>query len=235
MTAVVALEHAALESIVTIPHEATIVEPTKAGFLKGDKYTLRDMLAALLIKSGNDAAVAISVNIAGSEEEFAKLMNKKALEIGMNDTRFVNASGLPDKDAEQHTTATDLSKLMLYALRYPEIIHLCSLEAMTIRGAFGKPIELKTHNRLLFKNKFVPWGKTGYTRAAKRTFVGVNPSHEQKRIVFAFLKSDDIWRDIIKLNAYGLGRMYARHDNYLFRIKKWVVENFFARPLYVKV
>lgn len=204
MTAVVAMENLPLSTEVVPSKKAVYVEPTVAGLKPGVSYKLDDLLSAILIKSANDAAVVIAEAVAGSEEEFADLMNEKAKSLGMENTYFATASGLPTgKKDSQHTTASDLARLMRYARRYDVILDKMSRKTQNIYGSDGRRIYLKTHNKCLFKSEDGPWGKTGYTREARRTFVGVNPSMDPD-IVFALLKSNDLWRDIFKLNDNGL-------------------------------
>jgi D-alanyl-D-alanine carboxypeptidase len=211
MTAIVALENAPLERKIVPAAGIVRVEPTIAGLKPGVEYSLSDLIDAILVKSANDAAVAIAENLAGSEKEFARMMNRKAEEIGMKNTYFATASGLPTgKKDRQYTTALDLARMMRYALRYERVIRAASMKESEISGADGKKIHLKTHNRALLSKDGSPWGKTGYTREAKRTFVGIDPSFEPK-IVFAVLQSEKLWSDITALNEEGIKLFYLRN------------------------
>lgn len=204
MTAIVGIENVSLSRQVEPTAEAVYVEPTIAGLKPGVKYQFKDLLAAILIKSANDAARVIAEEVAGSEKEFVVLMNDKAKEIGMENTYFASASGLPTgKKDSQYTTARDLAKMMQYASRYSVIIELMSKKETVIQGDDGRNIYLKTHNKSLFKDENAPWGKTGYTREARRTFAGIDPSYEPK-IAFGVLKSTDLWVDIATLKDKGL-------------------------------
>lgn len=204
MTAIVALERLPFGADVIPSKKAVYVEPTIAGLKEGVRYKLEDLLKAVLIKSANDAAVAVAERVAGSEKEFVKLMNEKAAQIGMEDTLFVSASGLPTgkKDA-QHITARDLAKMMRYAARHKEILEYMSIKETNISGSDGANIYLKSHNKTLFLFEDAPWGKTGYTKQASRTFVGTDPSLKPA-IVFGLLKSEDLWNDVIELKRKGL-------------------------------
>jgi len=110
MTAIVAIEKADLNDVVPISKNASRVRSLKAGFRKGDEVTVEKLLYAALIKSANDAAVALAEAVAGSEENFVYLMNQKAIAIGAKDTQFINSTGLPGP--HQYTTALDLSTIM---------------------------------------------------------------------------------------------------------------------------
>lgn len=204
MTAIVALDRMSPGAVITPSKKAIYVEPTVAGLKDGVRYKLDDLLAAILIKSANDAAVAIAESVAGSEKAFAKMMNDKAAQLGMTNTRFETASGLPTgKKDLQYTTARDLAKMMRYAARNKTILAHMSKREATISGSDDIKIYLKTHNKTLTMRDSAPWGKTGYTRQASRTFTGVDPSMTPK-IVFALLKSEDLWTDILTLNDKGL-------------------------------
>ncbi|MCK5451625.1 MAG: D-alanyl-D-alanine carboxypeptidase [Candidatus Omnitrophica bacterium] len=222
MTAVVAIENKDLDADIIISRDAVMTEPTVAGLNLGVRYKLGDLIPAILVKSANDAAVAIAENISGSETAFAILMNSKAKELRMDNTYFVTASGLPTgKKDEQYTTARDLAILMRYAARYKVILDAMSRKEMTIYGSDKKVIKLKTHNRALFKSDSAPWGKTGYTKEAKRTFIGVDPSASPK-IVFSVLQSNTLWKDITTLNENGIMMYGQNHQNILSSLVTWI-------------
>ena len=162
MTAIVAIERLPLDTEITPTKEAVYVEPTIAGLKPGVTYKLEDLLAAILIKSGNDAARVIAVEVSGTEEDFAILMNEKAREIGMTDTNFMTASGLPTgRKDKQYTTARDLAVMMRYAAEHDVILEIISQKDKEIYGSNGKKIYLKTHNKSLLRDENAPGGKTG--------------------------------------------------------------------------
>lgn len=203
LTAIVALENMSLTDTIEVSRNAAGTTPTVVHLEAGKSYRLADLLAAILIRSGNDAAVAIAEGVAGSEEEFAEMMNEKARQIGMTCSNFERASGLPaGRPDRQYTTSRDLAKLMLYAKRYDIVLQLLSRPEAHIRSTDGNRIRIRTNNRTLVWDDDAPWGKTGYTREARRTFVGVEPSLEP-RFVFALLRSNDLWEDIRTLNRSG--------------------------------
>lgn len=223
MTAIVAIENLPLDTEIMATKEAVYVEPTVAGLKPGVKYKMRDLLLAILIKSANDAASVIAEEVAGSETEFVRLMNEKALEIGMTDTNFMTASGLPTgRKDKQYTTAMDLAVMMRYAAGNEVIIEAVSQKTATIYGSDGKKIFLKTHNKSLLRDENAPWGKTGYTIEAKRTFAGVDPSKEPS-IAFGLLKSNSLWEDITTLKDKGL-ELYRFYQPTTFfsKLKDWI-------------
>ncbi len=228
MTAVIAVERLPLHKEVMAGKVAVHVEPTVAGLRAGVKYKLEDLIAAILIKSANDASRVIAEAVAGSEKEFAALMNEKAKELGMENTYFATSTGLPVRMGKkrkdmQHTTAMDLAVLMRYAARYPIILESMSQKEKNIYGNDGRRIYLKTHNRTLFQRLDAPWGKTGYTIEAKRTFAGVNSSMKPE-IVFSLLKSDNLWGDILQLNDKGLRLYKESRRNFISDIIEWIRE-----------
>ena len=129
---------------------------TRLGLRAGDQISVDLAIRSIVVLSANDAAVAVGENIAGSEGAFAARMNKRAKEIGMNQTRFTNASGLPDKS--QITTARDIATLGLYILNnYPQYYHYFSLDKFLFRNA-----TIRTHNRLIEHFEGADGFKTGY-------------------------------------------------------------------------
>jgi D-alanyl-D-alanine carboxypeptidase len=222
MTAIVAIENLPLSEEIVPGKKAVNVEPTVAGLKPGVRYRLKDLIKAILIKSANDAAVVIAEAVAGSEKKFAALMNSKAKEIGMDNTYFATASGLPTgKKDSQYTTSIDLAKMMRYALSYPIIPEYMAQKDTTIYGSDKKRIYLKTHNKSLYSRNGASWGKTGYTREARRTFVGIDPSR-RPRIIIALLKSNALWNDIAALKNGGLEMYELRHRHVFSEILRWI-------------
>lgn len=203
MTAIVALENSSLNKPVVISSNAAATEPSKAYLGEGATYTTNDLLQALLISSANDAAVALAESVGGTEENFAKIMDKKARALGMKNTHFINASGLPDKKKRHYTTAYDLAMLMRYAAKNSVFNEIISMQASAIKGSDGRRIYLRNHNKLLKSNPKFVVGKTGYTLKARHCFLGADHG-ERKNIVFSLLYSHSPWQDIKRLVSYGL-------------------------------
>ncbi len=203
MTVLVAMQYLPLDYPVPVSQNAANQSPSKAGLTLGATYVVRDLLKACLVSSSNDAAVALAEAVAGNESDFAKLMNEKALSLGMTDTHFINSTGLTEKRRKQLTTAYDLTKMMRRAMKDGRIDEMMGLTEAKIRGSDGRWIEFRAHNKMLWKiPKFVK-GKTGWTRAARHTFVGTNYS-SHKSIAFAMLSSQKPWTDIERLASFGL-------------------------------
>ncbi len=147
------------DQVVFSPHAAA-QSPTKLGVSAGDSVTVSDAMAAMATKSANDAAVAMAEKLGGTESRFAALMTLRARELGMQNTHFVNASGLPD--SRQITTARDIAILSRAVMRdYPQYYRLFSMQQFTFRGRV-----MGNHNHLLGRMEGVDGLKTGFTNAS---------------------------------------------------------------------
>lgn len=203
MTALVVLERANLDDVVTVSRNAAYAPPTKIGLRQGDQVTIETLLNAALIKSANDAAVALAEAVAGSEEAFAELMNRKALALGLTDTRYVNSNGLPGSG--QYITAYDLAEIMRMAIRYPLLREILGTRVTEVSTEGGKTMFVKNTNRLLWADDEFMGGKTGYTRAARHCFVGAGERHSET-IIVALLGTpsrDLLWSETEALMAFG--------------------------------
>jgi D-alanyl-D-alanine carboxypeptidase (penicillin-binding protein 5/6) len=203
ITAILVMERANLNDVVTISKNASRVRPLKAGLKKGDKVTVEELLYAALIKSANDAAVALAEAVAGSEENFVYLMNQKAAALGAQDTQFVNATGLPGP--RQYTTALDLTTIMVSALSYPKLREIIGTPVAEFSTRDGRHLSLKNTDKLLWSDECLIGGKTGYTFTAGHCFVG---AAERKRatIIVALLGSPSrnrLWKETEALIGKG--------------------------------
>ena len=203
MTAVLVLENLPLDKEVLVSPRATRVAPSKAGLTANTSYKVSDLLVATLVSSSNDAAVSLAEAVAGSEDAFVELMNAKAKSLGMNNTLFVNATGLTERRRHQYSTVYDLTQLMRYAVKDKRIDRILGIQTTTIRGSDGKSIFIKSHNKMLWRVPRFVKGKTGWTFASRHTFVGTDYAAD-KQIAFAFLSSKKPWIDIKRLATFGL-------------------------------
>ncbi|HQD73306.1 MAG TPA: serine hydrolase, partial [Clostridiales bacterium] len=167
MTALIALEDPSPMREIKVTKEMVAVEGTSMGLLPDDTISLYTLAAGMLLESGNDAANVTAYAIAGGLNEFAKLMNKKAKELGLKNTNFVTPSGL---DADKHySTAYDLALLGAAAIKNPLFKEICSQKSMKVE--FGNPPYprwLYNHNRLLSSYEGTIGIKTGYTKKSGR-------------------------------------------------------------------
>jgi len=195
MTAIIAIENTDLTDIATVSKYASRVSPSKVGFKVGDKVTIETLLFAALVKSGNDAAIALAEAVAGSERKFVQLMNSKAITIGAKNTKFKNSHGLPASG--QYTTATDLTKIMNYALMYPRLREIIGTRVVEVLTEKGHAIFLKNTNKLLWSEDDLVGGKTGYTQRARHCFVGA-AERGDNRVIVAVLGSPNrktLWKE----------------------------------------
>lgn len=169
MTAIVAIESGKLDEIVIVGEEINTAYGSGIYIKVGEELTLRDLVYGLMLRSGNDAALAIANFVGGNVDNFVALMNNYAKTIGMKNTTFNNPSGL-DQEKGNYSTAYDMALLTKYAMQNEEF--------RTIVGT--KKYELKTNlnyylwnnkNKLLTSYKYATGGKTGFTTKAKRTLV----------------------------------------------------------------
>lgn len=168
MSAVVAMEHAELDEMVVIPPAAPQVAYA-SGFLRvGREVPLSELLTAMLVRSGNDAAVAVAVHVAGSEKEFVKLMNAKAEELGLENTRFATSHGL-DADG-QHSTANDVAILARYAMGKPEFRRIVGMRKARVPHGSGS-LTVESTNLLLGRYEGAIGVKTGMTNRAGYSMV----------------------------------------------------------------
>lgn len=163
MTAVVAVENSSLDEPVAVSQSAVAVGESAARLKPGATYSVRTLLEATLVRSGNDASMALAEHVGGSVEGFVAMMNDKAQQLGLEHTAFANPHGL---DAEgHHTSAMDLAILARYAMANPEIRRIVGLEKLTIDGAKG-PMEYENSNVLLGTLEGATGVKTGWTSKA---------------------------------------------------------------------
>ena len=168
LTAIVTLENADLKETVTIESKAAGIGGSRLGLKKNDKITVNDLLYGLMLRSGNDAAVALALHVGGSIEGFADMMNKKAEELGLTNSHFVVPHGL---DNEGHyTTAYELAKMADYALNIPKFKEIVSSKSATIY-INGYPKAINNTNNLLGSVSGVYGVKTGFTNGAGRCLV----------------------------------------------------------------
>ena len=194
MTALVALEQGQLEAEYTVGEE-DMAEGSSMYLAVGETVTLEELLYGLMLASGNDAALAVAHCVSGSVERFVAEMNRKAEELGLENTSFANPNGL---DAEDHySSAEDLAKLTAYALNSEAFVRIVSTRSITIGER-----TLTNHNKLLASYDGCIGVKTGYTQAAGRTLVSAARRNGQTLIVVTLRDGHD-WQDHKNLLDYG--------------------------------
>lgn len=214
MTAVVALENGNINDVVTIGEEIKDAYGSGVYIRVGEEMKLGDLLYGLMLRSGNDAALAIAKHIGGSVDKFVGLMNEKAKEIGMNNSDFHNPSGL-DEDEGNKSTAYDMAKLTSYAMKnstYREIVKTKKHVVKTNMNTYS----WTNKNKMLTIYPYVTGGKTGFTDVAKRTLVST-ASKEGLNLVAVTLNDGNDFNDHKNLyqeyfNIYSSYEIFKKGD-----------------------
>lgn len=217
MTAIVALEHKSPGTFLRVSKNATLIPPCKIAVRNGDEWRLEDLLRCILLNSANDASVVIAEGVAGSVEKFAQLMNLKAKNIGASNTHFANPHGLNQKN--HYATVRDMTLIFKHAMKYSLFREISQTKSMSIKGPHSRLIHLRNHNRLLSSFAGMVSGKTGYTRQAKKCFVGEAVRNGKDLLVCVF-GSQDHFRDAARLLEYGFNG-----DAKEFNDKNYPVQN----------
>jgi D-alanyl-D-alanine carboxypeptidase (penicillin-binding protein 5/6) len=170
VTAMVALDILDPVTKVVVSRNAASTRSIRPRLAAGDEVTVYDLLHLALMKSMNSAAVALAEAAVGTEDAFVELMNRKAQEIGANDTHFVTASGLPK--GKQYTTARDLTIILKKALTYPLIKEIVGKKEWMVITSAGRPFYISNTDSLLWSTENMIGGKTGFTNSARHCFVG---------------------------------------------------------------
>lgn len=169
VTALVVCQAGGLDEMAEVPEEVLKIEPTVVGVKPGERYTRRQLVTALLVKSGNDIAATLAIDNAGSIEAFAAKMNAYARFIGMTDSNFVNPHGLPA--AGQYSTARDIAIAAFEAYQNPDIREMVALKTYDFVFNDGRVYTLRNTNRVLEQMDGCNGMKTGFTFAAGNCLV----------------------------------------------------------------
>lgn len=203
MTALILAEQNTPEKEVITTKEMVTVEGSSMGLLPGDSVSYYELIVGMMLPSGNDAANTAAISVAGSIEKFADLMNKKACEIGMENTHFVTPSGLDDD--EHYSTAYDMALLAAYALKNDVLRDIMSKPSITV--TYGNPPYQRTlcnHNKLLNTFEYCIGVKTGFTKKSGRCLVSA-AEKDGCRVIAVTLNAPSDWNDHEYLLEYGLG------------------------------
>ncbi len=211
LTCIVALESSPGDDYVQVSRNAASQPEVRLGLQKGEQYYLEDLLYSLMLKSHNDTAVAIAEHCGGTVEGFARMLNRKAKQIGCKDTYFITPNGLDaqDENGKHHTTAEDLALIMRYAIKNKTFLHISQTRDYTFSEITGKrTFSVHNANALLDMMDGVLAGKTGYTSQAGYCYVCAW-EEEGKTFVVSLLgcgwpnHKTYKWSDTKKLLSYG--------------------------------
>ncbi|MBY6035643.1 D-alanyl-D-alanine carboxypeptidase [Fictibacillus nanhaiensis] len=202
MTAILAIESGKMQHTITITDHAAKTEGSSLYLKPGEKIPLQDLVYGLMLRSGNDSAVAIAEYVGGSLDGFAYLMNQKAEEIGMKHTRFRNPHGL-DTHEDHYSTAYDMALLTRYAMTNEMFKDISSTKVYRSEQTGEKWDRVwRNKNKMLKLYDHSTGGKTGYTKRAKRTLVSTAEKDDMELIAVTLNDPDD-WEDHRNLFEWG--------------------------------
>jgi serine-type D-Ala-D-Ala carboxypeptidase (penicillin-binding protein 5/6) len=238
MTAIVAIDLIKKNKI-SLDDKFTISENawrlSQAGYssmfiMINDQVSVENLLKGIIIASGNDACVALAEGIAGSEENFAEMMNEKAEEIGMTSSNFTNASGINDPD--NISTVRDIAKMSKFLIKnYPDFYEIFKEKSFTWDRTGGDPIKQGNRNPLLYKNIGVDGVKTGYLAVEKYSLASSMKKNERRVIAVAsgFETKNLRSRESLKLLNWGFRNTntyeISKKDVTNFEIDTWLGKN----------
>lgn len=207
MTALLVLETTSPAGVVTVTQASAAETGSRLKLRVGDSFLVRDLLAATLIRSANDAAHALAVHVAGSEAAFAKKMNQRAAKLGLRNTQFVNAAGL---DHPLHySSANDLARIAQEALKHPLFRDLVGTAQSAIKPLNRDEIyPLETSNKLLTSYEGMLGVKTGYTSKAGRCLIALAERNGQQ-VLLVLLNAPQRWESAAAI----LDRAFAQNTS----------------------
>ncbi len=216
LSAMVVIDKMNLNTMVTISKKAANTQSVAPRLIEGERYAVKDLLYLSLMRSINGAAVALAEAAGGSEEAFVFLMNDKASMLGLQNTRFINSSGLPGHG--QHITAYELALIMKASLSYPTIREILNTRTKDIYNANGRMLFVKNTNNLLWKDDNLIGGKTGYTKAAGHCFVCAANKGDATLIVAILGESvrGELWQNSHALLAKGEDILNMKADPVIY-------------------
>ena len=235
MTAVIAIESGKLDDKVIIGDEINKAYGSGIYIQQGEELTLRDLLYGLMLRSGNDAALAIANYVGGNVDDFVVMMNDKAKKLKMTNTTFNNPSGL-DQEKGNYSTAYDMAILTSYAMKLDDYKKITSTKKYKLKTNKNTYIWINK-NKLLRTYKYSTGGKTGFTEIAKRTLVST-ASKDNTNLVVVTLNDGNDWNDHKNLFEYGFnnyttlqllkkGNINIINDNYYKDYKLYIKNDYY--------
>lgn len=226
MTCILAIESGKLDETVKVSEYAASMPKVHLGMTTKDTFVLKDLLYSLMLESHNDTAVAIAEHVGGSVENFAKMMNEKAKEIGCTNTHFITPNGLDAKDevSAHGTTARDLARIMSYCIQNETFLEITQTKQYQFSNCEGtRSFTCNNHNAFLQMMDGALSGKTGFTADAGYCYVGALRRGDRTLIVALLAcgwpnNQSYKWSDTKKLMEYGLKnyeKVVVRVDKHL--------------------
>jgi D-alanyl-D-alanine carboxypeptidase len=209
MTTLLALESGGIDEELVVSEHAVEVGRTpgaaRLGLYAGQRIAVRHVLAGLVLRSGNDGAVAVAEHLAGSEHAFVDKMNARAQELGLTGTAFLDSSGLTG-DAGHHSSPLDLARLSVAAMAYPDFMQWAGADRMDV-PQLGM---LENRNELVGAYAGATGVKTGYTGLAGLCLIA-SATREGRTLYAVVLDSDNSFSDAAELLDYGFSA-YVHHE-----------------------
>lgn len=235
MTAIVAIENADITSKVTVGEEINKAYGSGIYIKVGEVLTLEDLLYGLMLRSGNDAALAIANYVGGSVDSFVEMMNKTAIKIGMKNSIFKNPHGLDQEDGGNISSAYDMAILTSYAMKNEIYRRIVSTKKYTLKTNMNTYSWINK-NKLLQSYKYTTGGKTGFTEIARRTLV-TTASKDGMNLVVVTLNDGNDFSDHKSLFEYGFsnyrsynilqkGTIQIYDDNYYDKYNLYIKNDF---------
>lgn len=214
MTALLALDNKKLTDKFVISQKAASVGEDSMGLSEGEQLTLDELLYGLLLPSGNDAAVAIAEGVSGTEDAFTTAMNSKAKELGLKDTKFINASGLDEDTERQYTTSYDLVTLARFVWdKHKDFRRIASTYHMYIDSTDShKAFDLYNDTNLLTTYPGVKGIKPGFTWDAGLCLV-TYAENQGVKLIAVILGSNNRRMEMVELLDYAFGKYGIKIDH----------------------
>lgn len=237
MTAIITIEYADLNKEVIVD-DCVLKAYGSAIYIEvGEKLKIKDLLYGLMLRSGNDAAIVLAKEVAGTMENFAYLMNQKAMDIGMKNTIFINNHGLENSDGEGNmSTAYDMAVLTSYAMKNTTFKEIFGTKKYILKTNY-KTYSWTNKNKILHSTEFITGGKTGFTEKARRTLV-TTASKDNKDLIVVTLNDGNDFSDHLALynkyfDMYESVKMIDKNnfqiqDNYYKNVKFRVKNSYYA-------
>lgn len=201
LTAILLAENCNPSDIIVADKEASSTKESSMHLKVGEKVSARQLMHAIMMRSANDACVAVAIHISGSVPKFAEKMNAKAKELGCKNYNFVNPNGLPDP--KHLVSAHDLAILGRKAMEYPSIREVSIKQKHELTRSINQKDRLiENRNKLLAMDPTVDGVKTGWTRAAGNCFVG-SATRDEKKFITVVMNSEDWKQDTLRLLDWG--------------------------------
>ncbi len=229
MTCIIAIEKGNLDKEIVVGEEVLKMYGSNIYLELGEKIKLKDLLYGLMLRSGNDAAIVVAINVGKTEENFVKMMNSKAKELGMNDTIFSNPHGLDDT-TKNYSTAYDMALLSSYVSKNDIYMEITGTKKYKLATA-NKSYLWNNRNLLLKKYKYAISGKNGYTPSAGRTLVTVA---KKDNLALTAITLNDGNEYITHETLYEYG--FDNYNNYIIldKSKFKIDDGFLKNQVYIK-